>query len=602
MEQEQVMIKPDIQDRLNALRQQMQSERIDYYIIPTGDEHQSEYIGDYFKTREYISGFTGSAGTLLISMDFAGLWTDGRYFVQAQKELEGTTIDLFRMQEQGVPTLIEYLVQHVNVGSVIGFDGNVVSAQFQEELLKELPKKVTLNTKYDLVGRIWTDRPLRRNEPIYLLGDEFTGADVRQKLKCLRTRIMEQDADACFLSALDDIMWLFNLRGNDVAYSPVAEGFAYITITSADLFVFEQALDMPVREHLECIDVTIHPYQQIRAFLECRKEKLILDPSATGCLIYESALKSHEIIHQSNEQMIPKAIKNEKEIELCRKHHLSDAIAVTRFLYWLKHHPDISQETELSVAARLEAFRREQDQYMEPSFETIAAYGSNAAMIHYTADREHNATLQNKGLLLVDSGGQYLGATTDITRTIALGALTQAQKLQYTAVVSGMLRLANARFLYGCTGRNLDILARESLWRMGLDYRHGTGHGVGSFLNVHEGPQAFRWRQSRTLPEAVLEPGMIITDEPGIYIEGSHGIRIENELLCVKKEENEWGLFLGFETLTYVPIDQEAILPEKMDEECKKMLNVYHRKVYEMLCPHLKDNEQKWLISQTREI
>lgn len=595
-----------VPERLEALRAYMLAEQINYYIIPTGDDHQSEYIGDYFKAREYMSGFTGSAGTLLVSAKEAGLWTDGRYFVQAEHELEGSTITLFRMQEDGVPALPEYLAAKVWDGAVIGFDGRMVSAAFQEKLLRDMPKIIQIRSDTDLVDAVWTDRPKRSAEAIYALEDSIAGISASEKLRRLRERLEDSGAKAVLLSSLEDIMWLYNLRGNDVPCTPVALSFAYITHDTAMLFADTRAVSKNTEQYLEAHGIEVRPYDSIYAFSKSSTEhlhtRLLADTAAVSLTLYQAAEAGHAVTDVPNYRLIPKAVKNSTEIELCRKYHILDAVAVTRFIYWLKTSLDIAAETELSVAQRLEEFRKEQEGYREPSFETIAAYGSNAAMIHYTADVKTDTELAPKGMLLVDSGGQYYGATTDITRTIVLGELTEEQKEQYTAVVCGMLRLADVEFLYGCTGRSLDLLAREPLWKLGLDYRHGTGHGVGSYLSVHEGPQAFRWKMSEALPEVALEPGMVITDEPGIYIEGSHGIRIENELLCVEKYCNQWGRFLGFETLTYVPIDREAILPEKMPEECKKMLNVYHGKVYELLCPYLTDSEKKWLSIQTAEI
>ncbi len=584
----------------------MQREHIDYYMIPTGDDHQSEYIGDYFKEREYMSGFTGSAGTLLVSTGEAGLWTDGRYFVQAEQELIGSSIELFRMQEEGVPSLTGYLAAHVWDGAVIGLDGRVVSASFKDRLLQEINHIVRIESEVDLVDQVWKDRPQKSAEKIYYLKDSVAGKNTKEKLKDLRIQLKKFGEEAVLFSTLDDIMWLYNLRGNDVKCTPVALSYAYVTQEEAFLFAEPEAVTEETGSYLASHQITVKAYAEIYSFLRQQggqeKIKLLLDEGKVSLTLYEAAEERHEIAHCSNDMLIPKAVKNETEIELCRKYHLSDAVAVTKFLYWIKTQADLTRETELSVTEKLESFRRQQKDYVEPALETIAAYRRNAAMIHYTADADTDTKLAPQGMLLVDSGGQYYGATTDITRTIVLGELTHEQKEQYTAVVCGMLRLAGTEFLHGCTGRSLDILAREQLWKLGLDYRHGTGHGVGCYLSVHEGPQAFRWKMSEALPEVVLEPGMVITDEPGIYIEGSHGIRIENELLCVEKHCNQWGRFLGFETLTYVPIDRGAILPENMPEECKEMLNVYHRKVYELLCPYLTDNEKKWLFAQTAEI
>ncbi len=602
----ETMDNPIIRERLKTLRQLMVQEKIDFYILPTGDDHQSEYIGSHYKEREYMSGFTGSAGTLLVSGDMAGLWTDGRYFLQAEHELAGTSITLFPMQEEGVPTLTEYLAEHAWNGAVIGFDGKTTAAAFQDKLLQEAACIVQLRSDVDLVDCIWTDRPERSAEEIFILEEEAAGVGIDEKLSSLRKRVRDYDAEAVLIAALEDIMWLYNLRGHDISCTPVALAFTYVTQNMSFLFVDERAVSKTVESYLLSHGVTIRPYETIYAFLreaaDGHKTSLLMDKTAVSAALLEAAQEGHTIAELSNDRLLPKAVKNATEIDLCRKYHIRDAVAVTKFICWLKNHPEITKETELSAAQKLEEFRMQQEGYTEPSFETISAYGSNAAMIHYTADQETDAILDRSGMLLVDSGGQYYGATTDITRTIVLGTLTNEQKEQYTAVVCGMLQLSGAAFLYGCTGRSLDILAREPLWKLGLDYRHGTGHGVGSFLSVHEGPQAFRWKQSETMPEAVLEPGMVITDEPGIYIAESHGIRIENELLCIEKQHNEWGRFLGFETLTYVPIDLEGILPEQMPDECKKMLNVYHAKVYEQLCPYLTDSEQKWLFSVTREI
>lgn len=597
-----------VQERIHELRESMRENSIDYYVIPTGDFHQSEYVSDYFKTREFISGFTGSAGTVIVSQAEAGLWTDGRYFVQAEHELMGSGISLFRMQEDGIPSVTEYLVQHAKAGEVIAFDGLIVSVEFFEKLLNEVPEGVLINSEADLITPIWKDRPELIFHDIYGLPEDLSGKRTEDKLMDLRKCMKQHDGDALLLTKPEDIMWLYNIRGQDVEYNPIALSYAIINEEKAELYCSETSIDEELREDLQEMGVTVLSYEMI--FRHTGQGTLLVDKQAVNVSLYRKMQEQYEIKNVHNYEMIPKAVKNEIEIETCKDMHLYDGIAVTRFIYYLKNMMEAFREagteevkmTEVDAVNLLESFRAECPEYLYPSFSTIAAYGANAAMMHYEPTETSCAKLKPEGLLLVDSGGQYMGATTDVTRTIALGKVSKEVKEQYTAVLKGMLRLANTQFLYGCTGRNLDILAREPLWNMELDYRCGTGHGVGSFLSVHEGPQAFRWKASETLPEVVLEPGMIITVEPGVYIEGSHGIRIENELLCVEKKSNEWGRFLGFEILTYAPIDLDAVIPELLSEEEKQWLNVYHTKVYKRLCAHMEDNEKEWLREQTRKI
>jgi len=590
---------------LLRLRESMKRENVTYYIVPTSDYHQSEYVSEFFKTLEYVFGFTGSAGTIVISKEDAGLWTDGRYFIQAERELVGSGITLFRMQEEGVPSVIEYIAARAESGDTIAFDGRIVAMEFAEQLSSQIEKGVIINYHMDLVGELWKERPELLPHDVFRLKEDMAGRSTAEKLDELRNDIRKKQGTAMLLAKPEDIMWLFNIRGSDVEYNPIAFSYAIIFENMAELYLYEEAVNEDLRNELSGENISLLPYEKI--YEHKGTGKLLLDRGAVSIALYDKMREYYVIDFVKNHEMIQKAIKNQTEISECQKAHILDGIAVTRLIYYLKkmlylERSTVTELTECDVVEMIESFRCEYPEYLYPSFATIAAYNENAAMMHYKPVENQCAKIAAEGMLLVDTGGQYYGATTDITRTIVLGDITREQKEHYTAVVKGMLNLLNANFLYGCTGRNLDILARMPIWKLGIDYRCGTGHGVGSFLCVHEGPQAFRWRASDSLPEVVLEPGMVITDEPGIYIEGKYGIRIENELLCVEREKTEWGRFLGFEVLTYAPIDLDAIIPEQMTKEEKEWLNVYHRKVFEMLCPHLEDDEKKWLSKYAHEI
>lgn len=593
-----------IQERLAALRECMQKESVAIYLVFTSDFYQSEYIDAHFKFREYLSGFTGSAGTLLVTSQKAIIWTDGRYVLQAKQELAETEIELYQTQEKGVPSLTEYLRSAAQENTCIGFDGRTISASFYQEL-KILSENtgVLLNMNLDFAKEIWTDRPLVTKKEVYQLRDSLAGAFRSEKLKCLKAKITQANADAYLISDLSGIMWLFNLRGSDIAYNPVAFSYAYISAKRTVLFLNEGCYSDELEKKLKKDDVEIDSCERIDRFTkEISGQRILYDPECINAGLYESLRAGNTMLEKWNDELIEKAVKNETEISLAREYHVQDALAVIRFIMEIKEIVEIEAVTEHEAAQRIDAIRSRIKGFQEPSFETICAYGEHAAIVHYTAKSKGSAVLKPKGLLLVDSGGQYLGATTDITRTIALGELTREEKEHYTAVLKGLLRLAHTKFLEGCGGENLDILAREPIWRLGIDYRHGTGHGIGSFLNVHEGPQAFRYKINKKRPQPALKPGMITSDEPGIYIEGSHGIRLENELLCMEKERTEWGTFLGFEMLTLVPFESEAILPAYLNEEERTWLNSYHRNIYELLCPHLKASEKTWLESRTREL
>lgn len=590
-----------IKERLGKLRDAMEEAGIDCYLIPTSDYHDSEYVSGFFEVRKYVSGFTGSAGTLVVGRTEAALFTDGRYFIQAARELEGTGIQLMKMGEPGVPTVNEYLDKLLGEGQTLGFDGRVVQAKEAagyEKMLEKKQGKIVWDK--DLAEGIWQDRPRIPGSPAYILDERYCGEAVEKKLFRVREKMKEEGADVHILTTLDDIAWLFNLRGNDVDFCPVFLAYAVIRMDQAVLFADKSEVSLHLKEN----KVELCPYQTFYDYVaSIQKEKVLVSVDRINYRLYKTLGKDVEIINKPNPTTLMKAIKNPKEMENLRKAHLRDGVAVTRFMYWLKKNVGKIPMTEVSAGEYLEQLRREQEKFIEPSFATICAYGANGAIIHYSAKPESCAAVKAEGMLMVDSGGHYLDGSTDITRTFVLGEVTDEMKQHFTLVLRAMLHLANTRFLYGCRGSNLDIRAREVFWEKGLDYKHGTGHGVGYLLNVHEGPNSFRWKIEDDKPNsAVLEEGMVTTDEPGIYIEGSHGIRLENELLCRKGEKNGYGQFMYFEPLTWVPVDLDGVLVEQLTDKEKEWLNRYHRQVLEKLSPYFEGGALAWLEEATREI
>ncbi|MBQ9990088.1 MAG: aminopeptidase P family protein [Lachnospiraceae bacterium] len=597
--------KVDIAERINRLRKLMQDMQIDYYYITTSDYHNSEYVDEYFKEREYLSGFTGSNGNLLIGRESAGLWTDGRYFIQAQRELEGSGITLFRMGEEGVPTVEAYLDEHLKEGQTLAFDGRCISIEMGEKLEKLMEKKEgKICYELDLPNGIWKERPGRKAEKIFLLPEKICGLSFEEKLMLVRNALTDQNCSNLVLSKLDDIMWLFNVRGGDIECNPVALSYSIITPDECLLFLQEKALTEEVINYLEKKSVTLKDYDSFEKVLKriSWQGKVLLDKTNSNYTIHKLLENRVEVIFHTNPTEKLKAGKNEVEREQMRQVYLKDSLVVCRFMRWLKENVGKIPMTELSAGAYMDNLRRQTEGFLDLSFPTICAYKENAAMMHYQASEENHKEITAEGMLLIDSGGQYLGGTTDVTRTYCLGEVTGEMKDHYTAVVMGMLRLLNAKFLYGCTGRNLDILARGSLWEMGIDYKCGTGHGIGYMLNVHEGPQNIRWRFAEGSAEAVLEEGMVLSDEPGVYKGGSHGIRIENIMVVKKAEKNEDGQFMEFEGLTWAPIDLELINKEMMEKKDIDNLNRYHRLVYEKLSPLMEEEEKKWLEQVTRQI
>lgn len=594
-----------IAERLSRLRALMQQKGVGAYYVPTADFHLSEYVNPYFKSRQYLTGFTGSAGTLVVTMDEAALWVDGRYFIQAEEQLSGTPVKLMKMGEEGVPSVLEYLSK-LPEGTVIGLDGRTVSAAMALRMEKTLStRNITLEPDMDLVGDIWPDRPPLPNAPVYVLGVDSVGVSAADKIADIRRVLVEKDADAHVLCTLDDIAWLFNLRGGDVECNPVFLSYAIIERDAAYIFADKSKFHACVQEYLRQLNVTLLPYNDIYEFASKYDEgdAILLSTASVNYTLYDKLYDKAIIIDEENPEQLKKAIKNPVEIENMRKAHIKDGLAVTRFMRWVKENVGKEPISELSAAAKMDSLRLETEGNLGRSFSTISAYGPHAALPHYAPTEESNLAVEPRGFLLMDSGGQYYEGTTDITRTIAVGPLTDTEKKHFALVLRSMLRLANARFLYGCRGLNLDILARGPLWDEGLDFKHGTGHGIGYLLNVHEAPNGFRWKiVPERVDSCVFEEGMITSDEPGIYIEGSHGIRTENLIVCRKGEKNEYGQFMYFETLTMAPIDLDAIDPSYLNDTEKQQLNDYHKLVYEKLSPYMDDGEREWLRKYTRAI
>ncbi len=595
-----------IKERIENIRSLMKEKNIYAYIVPSSDYHQSEYVGDYFKSRQYMSGFTGSAGTLVVSMDEAGLWTDGRYFIQAESELKNSGIKLFKMGEEGVPTIEEYLVDKLPKDSTLGFDGKVMSVKEGQSIASKLTfKNINIEYKYDLVNDVWKERCSLPTEKAFLLDVEYSGESFSSKLSRVREVMKEKKSTTHILASLDDIAWLFNIRGRDVKSNPVVLSYAVIGTNNVYLFIDESKLDSVIKNELTKENVQIKRYDEVYNFIKGldEKEVVLIDPTKVNYAIYNNIPANVRKIEDRNPSILFKAIKNDIELKNIRNSHIKDGVAFTKFMYWLKNNIGKTEITEISATQKLEDFRREQNKFIEPSFSTIAAYREHAAMMHYSATEESNYKLEPSDLFLVDSGGQYFDGTTDITRTIALGPIPKNVRKDFTNVVRGMIRLSKAKFLHGCRGYNLDILARGPLWEEGIDYKCGTGHGIGFVLNVHEGPNGFRWKVREDIDDTcILEEGMVTTNEPGVYVENSHGIRIENEIVVRKAEKNEYGQFMDFEVITFAPIDLDAIDENLMLRDEKIYLNNYHKQVYDKISPYLNEDEKEWLKQYTREI
>ena len=593
-----------VKERIAKLRELMKENGIDAYVVPTSDFHQSEYVGEHFKARKFITGFTGSAGTAVITLDEARLWTDGRYFTQAAKQLEGSGVELMRMAEPGVPTINEYLKSTLVEGNCLGFDGRVVAmgeGQGYEEITKA--NKATIKYEVDLIDEIWENRPELSKKPAFKLGEEYAGESAASKIERIRKYMKECGATYHTIATIDDICWVLNMRGDDIDFFPLVLSYMVVKMDGVDLYIDETKLNDELKAEFAEIGVAVHPYNDVYA--DTKKipagETILIDPARLNYAIYSNIPEGVAKVEERNPEVLFKAMKNPKEIENMRIAQIKDSVAHVKFMKWVKENVETMEITEMSASEKLDELREEMGNFIRPSFEPISAYADHAAMMHYCSKPETDVRLREGSVYLTDTGAGFWEGTTDITRTFVLGEVSDTIKEHFTLVAMCNLRLANATFLQGCVGMNLDILARKALWERGLDYKCGTGHGVGYLLNIHEAPTSLRWRY-RAGDTHKFEEGMILTDEPGVYIEGSHGIRLENELLVCMGEQNEYGQFMYFEPITYIPFDLDGIVPEVMNSDDIKYLNEYHKLVFEKISPYLNEEETEWLRKYTREI
>lgn len=592
----------DITERVEKLQLQMKLDKVDIYLVPTADFHQSEYVGEHFKMRQFLTGFTGSAGTAVFTQEEAYLWTDGRYFIQAAKELEHTPVRLMKMGEPGVPTITDFLEEHLPEGGVIGFDGRCVSlgdGKLYETIAAG--KHGSISYEKDLAEDIWQDRPELSKEPVWELALTYAGEDRRSKLARIRKSMEKAGAKSHILTTLDDICWTLNIRGNDIEFFPLVLSYAVITMDKVDLFTDVSKYPDDVKEKLEADNVVFHPYNDIYEQAEKMEGTILIDPERLNYALYKNIPEATVKIEKRNPEILFKAVKNDVEIANIKKAQLKDSIAHVKFMKWVKENYDREVITELSASEKLDEYRKEQGNFIRPSFEPIVSFGEHGAIVHYTSSPETDVRLTGGSFLLTDTGAGFYEGSTDITRTYALGDVTDKMKEHFTLTAISNLQLASAKFLYGTTGMTLDMLARKPFWDRNLNFNHGTGHGVGYLLNIHEPPTGFRW-QYRAGEIQPFEEGMVITDEPGIYLEGEYGIRLENELLTRKGIQNEYGQFLYFEPITFVPMDLDAILPDIMTAEERQLLNDYHSAVYEKLSPYLEGDEKEWLRKYTRAV
>ena len=587
-------------EKISALRRLMKERQLDAWIVPGADPHQSEYVADHWQARAWLSGFRGSAGTVVVSSTRAGLWTDQRYHLRAGTELAGSGIERFTLGLPGTPSLLDWLRQELPPGGLVGFDGSVISAAEADALKEGLAKKkIGISHQYDLVGELWQERAGLPKNPIFLLSENFSGESRAFKLERIRARLQSLGAQVHLLTALDDIAWTLNIRGSDVDYNPLAVCYALVTSFDAHLFIAPEKVPEEARQALELDGITLHAYSEIQDYLQQMPDDrpILIDPEKTNLKLRGSIPAGCRVIEGQSLPYGMKTVKNKTELEGIRSMHQRDGAALVRCLCWLDRNIAGGQQTEISAAEKLEQFRSQAEHYMGPSFHTIAGYAANSAVGHYQSDPLSAPSLLPKGILLIDSGGQYLDGTSDITRSISLGQPSAEERLAFTVVLKCHIRLATARFPKGTKGMQLDALAREPLWRQGWNCRHGIGHGVGCFLNVHEGPPRFN-----EVNTTELEAGMLLSNEPGVYFEGRFGVRIENLLICVPAGPTEFGEFLAFETVSLCPIDLELVEPALLEPVEIAWLNAYHRRVWESLAALLDENEQAWLQHETREI
>ena len=582
-----------INNRIAALRAHIAQEQIQAFIIPSTDPHLSEYVAPHWQSREWISGFTGSAGTVVVTAKDAGLWTDSRYFLQAARQLEGTCITLYKEMLPETPNIPEFLSAHLQEGDCVGIDGKMFSAEEVEHLQKELKKSgIRIKSIADPMQLLWTDRPAMPLAPAFVYDTKYAGMSFTEKLPAVRQAMEAAGADSLLLSALDEIAWLINIRGNDVHCNPVVVSYLLIEKDKVNYFVQPQKVTPELAEYFSANGISVHPYEEIGDYLNSfNAHSILMNPAKTNYAIYSAIRPGCLIINGASPVALLKAIRNKQEIAGIHAAMQRDGVALVKFLKWLDEAVPAGKETEISVDKKLHTFRAAQPLYMGESFDTIAGYKEHGAIVHYEATPETDVTLKPEGFLLLDSGAQYLDGTTDITRTIALGPLTEEEKTDYTLILKGHIALAMAVFPEGTRGAQLDVLARMPIWKERMNYLHGTGHGVGHFLNVHEGPQSIRMNEN----PVALQPGMVTSNEPGVYKAGSHGIRTENLVLTVPAGEGMFGKYLKFETLTLCPICRKGIIKELLTAEEIGWLNDYHRTVYEKLSPDLNNDEKEWL-------
>ncbi len=592
-------MKNTILNILEALRQHMKDEHIDIYIVPSSDSHLSEYVAEHFKSRAYLTGFTGSAGTAVVTLEEAGLFTDGRYFIQAERELEGTSIDLYRLLEPGVPSLNEWLDSHLDDGMTLGFDASLFSYNQVKKIKDNLKyKQINYSEDKDLIDKIWENRPQLPNDKIFLHEYQFTGAHISEKIADIRKEMTVYRADTYLMNSLNDIAWLFNFRCHDISFTPVAYAYALITDEEAYLYINEEKVPETMKQYFNKEGVTLKAYTNYYEDLKkLNNKKVFIDPNIVNGLMAVSINDTNRVIEADDLTYMKKARFSDVEEKNLKNCQVRDGVAMVNFLYWFDKNAPTGKLTEHQASSKLLDFRKEQDLFIEPSFETIPAYAGNAAMMHYSTNEESSSLIENKGLFLIDSGGQYLDGTTDITRTIAVGPLTEEEKTDYTLVLKAHIALSKLTFLYGSTGANIDVIARQPIWAANMDYKSGTGHSVGYTLGVHEGPSRIRKESN-----VVLQPNMVLTNEPGIYKENKHGIRIENVMLVKEKTSNEMGTFMNFETISYCPIDKRAIVPSLLTTEEIQWLNDYHQVVYETLSPYVDGEIETWLKLATEPI
>ena len=593
-------MKQSIKERIHALRMTFRPNNIKAFIIPSTDPHLSEYVAPYWMSREWISGFTGSAGTAVILMDKAGLWTDSRYFLQAEKELEGSGITLYKEMLPETPSITKFLCQNLKPGESVSIDGKMFSVQQVEQMKEDLaPYQLQVNLFGDPLKNIWKDRPSMPDAPAFIYDVKYAGKSCGEKVAAIRTELKEKGIFALFLSSLDEIAWTLNLRGSDVHCNPVIVSYLLVTQDEVVYFISPEKITQEVNEYLQEQQVSLRKYDEAESFLNSfAGENILIDPKKTNYAIYSAINPACKVVRGESPVTLLKAIRNEQEIAGIHHAMQRDGVALVKFLKWLEASVLSGKETELSVDRKLHEFRAAQPLYMGESFDTIAGYKEHGAIVHYSATEESDVTLQSKGFLLLDSGAQYLDGTTDITRTIALGELTEEEKTDYTLILKGHIALAMAKFPAGTRGAQLDVLARMPIWSHGMNFLHGTGHGVGHFLSVHEGPQSIRMNEN----PIVLQPGMVTSNEPGVYKAGSHGIRTENLTLVCKDKEGMFGEYFKFETITLCPICKKGIIEEMLTAEEVKWFNDYHQTVYKKLSPSLNEEEKKWLLEATKAI